>query len=148
MRVSISITHSLSAFIRVHPRFHFLFRFIKWMKSRHDAYSHSKTLRLGAFDYVQTEWLRLIKKIRKSSWGVARVTYSNSSCYLEGQFENQISETGAAVGMAAIDSSILGLILCSTASTATRMAFFTATPVEDPWAMMTTPLTPSRGLPP
>ena len=102
------------------------------MKSPHDAYSHSKTLRLSDFDYVQTGWLRLIKKIRKSSWGVARETYSNSSYYFKGQSENQISETGAAVEMVDMASSILGLILCSTASTATRMAFFTATPVEDP----------------
>jgi hypothetical protein len=85
---------------------------MKWMKSRYDTKMiHSKTLRLGDF---------------------ARETYLSTSYYFKGQSENQISETGAAVGMVAMASSILGLILCSTASTATRMAFFTATPVEDP----------------
>lgn len=36
----------------------------------------------------------------------------------------------------------------STVSMATRIALRTARAEEDPWAMMTTPLTPRSGLPP
>ena len=41
-----------------------------------------------------------------------------------------------------------GLTRCSKVSMPTRIAFRTATAVEPPWAMITTPLTPSSGLPP
>ena len=45
-------------------------------------------------------------------------------------------------------SSMLALTACWMFSVATRRAFFMARGLEEPWAMMQTPLTPRRGLPP